>query len=812
MEKTFNKCLTSLIIFLLFSSNASAQMFWNQAASFNGSPTSYVSVPNSASTNITGSFSIEVWVNPASLTLASKGIIAKGSSLGSSLRYGLRLGTNGRLTLSTNGSPRLSSKVLTPLSINKWTHVAATYNSSTNQFKMYLNGVLDTSSTIAGAAPATNTDSLFIGISGNSTPFTGQLDEVRLWNRELTTTEVNKYFRTSMAETSGIYSGLILAMTFQDENSTGADFNTRDISGTGNNGFARNVTAIDQSNNPYTTIHNNQSVFLNGTNSYLSGKDTSTLDAVNSVTLECWVYPLSNSACTYISKGSSSSPAYFLGWNGTKLIAKINGVQMSNNTNVVPLNKWSHIAFDYKNSGPNRFYINGKQVWGGFDAVGNITNNSDSIFIGGGSGTLTEFNGYIDEVRITKDHSKSINEIRSNIHNSIDNANDPDPGTTDLVYNLDGLLVDNCANGGPKLRFAGSASFSHTGGCCNIPVSPLTRSEDEKFSKGYYMRTPSIQSSASLSGMPGTNSDTLTINESLTINDINLFVAMNHNFTGSLDILLIGPNGDSVKVFSHLSTVNFDNSIATVFDDQADSSLTNARFITFSPAFKPANSLNSKFNGDNSQGKWILRINDETNGGFLYGWGIQLNNQSESKINFNLTSLIQGFYNSTTNLMVRDTMRIYLRDFDAPFTIRDSAKLFVNSDGKGLYSLSKQAVSEKSLYIQLIHRNSIETWSDGPIYFDDLDESYDFTVFATRAFGENQITVDTSPDKFAIYSGDVNRDGFVSLSDIIQISNDASTFSSGYIQSDITGDNITNLTDILLAVNNSNNFVHKITP
>ena len=202
---------------------ANAQMFWNQTASFAGNSASYVAVPNSSSIDITGSFSFEAWVNPSTLGGASKGIVSKGGVLGTSLRIGVRLGNDGRLTLSTNGTPRLISKVSTPLAINKWTHVAATYNASAGVFKIYLNGSPDTSSTIAGAAPTSNTDSLYLGISGASTPFAGQLDEVRLWDKELSGTEVNTYYRTSMAEVTGVYNLLIMSMTFQDENSLGAD-------------------------------------------------------------------------------------------------------------------------------------------------------------------------------------------------------------------------------------------------------------------------------------------------------------------------------------------------------------------------------------------------------------------------------------------------------------------------------------------------------------------------------------------------------------------------------------------------------------
>lgn len=809
-----SKLFTSAFLIFTFSTlifkTASAQMFWNQAASFAGNSGSYISVPNSNSINITGSFSIEAWINPASVSGASKGILSKGGLLGTSLRIGLRLNA-GRPAIMTNGAQRLISKTSTVLAINKWTHCTATYNSSTGLFKIFINGLLDTSATIAGAAP-TSTDSLFIGITGSSTPFAGQLDEVRFWNRGLSDTEVLQFYRTSMAEISGVYNGLVLSMTFQDENSLGADFNSRDISGNGNNGNARNVTAIDQSNNPYVTIHNNESVFLNGSNSYLSAKDTSTLDALTAITLECWVYPTSSSACTYISKGTSA-PAYFLGWNGAKVIAKINNINIiSSFVNiVVPLNQWTHLAFVYKNTGSYNLYLNGKAQFAGFNPLGNIDGTADSLFIGGGSGVLTEMSGYIDDVRITKDHSKSEFEILSSINNSVDAANDPDAGLTNISYNLDGLLVDNANNGGPKLRFIGGAKFSHptTNGA---PVSPVTRDENNSFSKGYYVNRSSKP--IPLTGSSGVTLDTILINQNVLISDLNLFVGINHQITSQLDIVLIGPNGDSVKVFNHSSANTADQGLVTLFDDQADSSLSDSRFTTFSPVFKPANSLNSVFSGDESQGKWILKITDDNPGetGILYAWGFQLNNQIETKLNLNIGAIMQGFYHPVSNLMIRDTMRIYIRERETPYTILDSSIAFLDGSGLGLFS-AKASLHNSGIHIQLKHRNSIETWTqENGIFVNRFTMNYNFFALQSRAFGDNQILVDNSPELFGIYSGDVNQDGTVDLSDLALIDNNAANFASGYLLTDLTGDDFTDLADYALADNNAANFVSAIHP
>ncbi len=74
------------------------------------------------------------------------------------------------------------------------------------------------------------------------------------------------------------------------------------------------------------------------------------------------------------------------------------------------------------------------------------------------------------------------------------------------------------------------------------------------------------------------------------------------------------------------------------------------------------------------------------------------------------------------------------------------------------------------------------------------------------------IQVDASPLKFAIYGGDVNRDGTVDATDLSLIDNDATAFAGGYIVTDLTGDNFTDGTDYAIADNNAGNFVSVVTP
>jgi hypothetical protein len=176
-----------------------------------------------------------------------------------------------------------------------------------------------------------------------------------------------------------------------------------------------------------------------------------------------------------------------------------------------------------------------------------------------------------------------------------------------------------------------------------------------------------------------------------------------------------------------------------------------------------------------------------------------------------LTMMMEGFYNPGSNAMNPDTARVYLRNTFSPFSIIDSAKSFLNSSGQGTFSFSR-ASNNIPYYIQLKHRNSINTWSASGIAFVNSSMAYDFTDSDTKSFGNNMKQVDTSPVRFAIFSGDVNQDETIDATDLSMIDNDAANFIGGYVSTDLTGDNFVDGTDFANADNNASNFISVIRP
>ncbi|MBC8043614.1 MAG: T9SS type A sorting domain-containing protein [Rhizobacter sp.] len=89
--------------------------------------------------------------------------------------------------------------------------MAASYDGTTS--KIYINGILSTSSTAVSGPPTTNTDSLFIGADrSGSTPdffFNGYIDEVRIANYVKTEAQIKEYLYQSITNDNEPSSGSI---------------------------------------------------------------------------------------------------------------------------------------------------------------------------------------------------------------------------------------------------------------------------------------------------------------------------------------------------------------------------------------------------------------------------------------------------------------------------------------------------------------------------------------------------------------------------------------------------------------------------
>ncbi|HMQ70533.1 MAG TPA: hypothetical protein PKA90_16260 [Ignavibacteria bacterium] len=170
---------------------------------------------------------------------------------------------------------------------------------------------------------------------------------------------------------------------------------------------------------------------------------------------------------------------------------------------------------------------------------------------------------------------------------------------------------------------------------------------------------------------------------------------------------------------------------------------------------------------------------------------------------------IEGFYDPGNDLSVPDTVNALMRKKDAPYEIVYSAKSKKDQNGDVSVNFNLNSNTGLNYYLILKHRNSIETWSSVSISFLKDSLNYDFTESDSRSYGSNMIR---KGSEWAIYSGDVNQDDAIDLSDVTSVQYDMISFNGGYINSDVNGDYITDLNDIILTYKNKVSVISVVKP
>lgn len=185
-------------------------------------------------------------------------------------------------------------------------------------------------------------------------------------------------------------------------------------------------------------------------------------------------------------------------------------------------------------------------------------------------------------------------------------------------------------------------------------------------------------------------------------------------------------------------------------------------------------------------------------GNNLYLDRIYIQSLSAYTKTLSLKLFIEGLVEPVSGLMVPDTIAVRLRDSEPPYPIIDSAKGLVNNTGDVTLSFNNTSGSA-NFYYQVIHRNAIETWSSVPHQFINSAANYDFTTSSSQAFGNNMIF---KSGKWCLYSGDIDRNGFIDQQDLLAVFSDNFYGVSGYHLTDLNGDFFIDSFDLALVYSN----------
>lgn len=177
---------------------------------------------------------------------------------------------------------------------------------------------------------------------------------------------------------------------------------------------------------------------------------------------------------------------------------------------------------------------------------------------------------------------------------------------------------------------------------------------------------------------------------------------------------------------------------------------------------------------------------------------------SPLSLKLTVTALIEGFY---ANGGLQDTLQVHLAKPTSPYTKYAPAKGLSSTGGVDFYL--PKTNNETSYYVAVTHRNAVETWSASPINTSSFPAAYNFTNAQSQAYGSNMVQIS---GKWCIFSGDVNQDGSVDLTDLIEVDNDNANFVTGYVPSDVDGNLSSDLSDMIIVDNNNAAFVGKVIP
>jgi hypothetical protein len=163
----------------------------------------------------------------------------------------------------------------------------------------------------------------------------------------------------------------------------------------------------------------------------------------------------------------------------------------------------------------------------------------------------------------------------------------------------------------------------------------------------------------------------------------------------------------------------------------------------------------------------------------------------------------QGIGSSTTDV---DDITIELRDATTYAVVATTTGV-LQTDGTAACTFATAQTG--SFFIAVKHRNAVQTWSAAPVTLGSVS-SYDFTTAANKAFGDNMKEV--SSGVWALYSGDLNQDDFMDLSDYTNWESDYNASNIGYYATDINGDGFVDLSDYTIWESNYNGSIFSSHP
>ena len=354
--------------------------------------TNYILIQNT----VTNPLSISVWFNTTDTTTATQTVFAlTDDTFNNKLKVNFQRfdGSAGMILYieGTEGAVEVTSPT-TIVTENTWYHVCVTIDSSYNSI-LYINGINEgtvVSSELSSVAY------IFMGGNGNGTEsFTGYIDELNVYNRAISNSEV-----TTLYELGTVFNDLIAQYTFDAPIS---------------NLYTPTVTTVIGNVSVTGSIKNNSGVFNNNNN--IGSTATNYLIITNKINLPIsiafWFYPLDVANIqTIVSLGNktNSSNSIEINLQSGNLSINVEDNIITSNIIILP-NRWYSI-FTNLNDSTIDLYVNGQKKSNIIPITSSFLTYADQFVIGCNNNRfINGFSGYLDEFYVFN----NFNPINPNI-------------------------------------------------------------------------------------------------------------------------------------------------------------------------------------------------------------------------------------------------------------------------------------------------------------------------------------------------------------------------------------------------------------
>jgi hypothetical protein len=422
-------------------------MPWNAKSLLFGGVDEIVLVGNVLVYGTPDRFSISAWVKTTNAV--GQTIVAK-QGAGTPYGWQLALDSSGRvffeMVYTSAPSALLSVTSTQAIKDGAWHHVVSTWNGNASPgytgAKLYIDGALQTLASFTdtlGTNNVASTASLAIGCrnTGSDTmPFVGNIDEVAIYNKVLTASEVTWLYNSGRPQdllVSGAPSNLVgwwrmgdgdVFPVVSDHSPTFIHPSVKDSSGGGYTGTMTNMESTDAVLDvPGRTLFSAGSVLFGGTDEYVTMGDVLSFERTQAFTLSCWVRYVSAPGMLFAkSAGFSTYQGYQLylysaGDMNFTLYSNYSGGsgQYMDTTSAVSNasdGSWHHVAVTYNGDsvGANvQFYVDGAPIGKtvNHDNLASTIITTAPLCLGGHSnlGSANNFAGNIDEAAV---HSRAL--------------------------------------------------------------------------------------------------------------------------------------------------------------------------------------------------------------------------------------------------------------------------------------------------------------------------------------------------------------------------------------------------------------------